>query len=56
MDTYSTLCCNNMDSLIHLFHNLTVHIIKSRVSGQCLYTIVVDSGSVVMFAVAVVIR
>ena len=27
------------DSLIHLFHNSTVHVINSRVPGQCLYTI-----------------
>ena len=37
MDTCSILCCNN--SLIHLFHNSTVRVTNSRVSGQCLYTI-----------------
>jgi len=28
-----------MTSLIHLFHNSTVCVMNSRVSGQCLYTI-----------------
>ena len=32
------LCCNNM-TLIHLFHNATVRVMNSQVSGQCLYTI-----------------
>ena len=35
--------CNSVvhehDSLIHLFHSSTVPVMKSRVSGQCLYTI-----------------
>ena len=39
MDTCTILCCNNMTSLIHLFHNSTVCVMNSRVSGKCVYTI-----------------
>jgi len=37
----SILYCNN--SLIHLFHNSSVCVINSRVSGQCFYTIAVGT-------------
>ena len=34
------LCCYNMTSLsTHLFHDSTVRVINSRVSGQCEYTL-----------------
>jgi len=37
MDKRSILFSDN--SRIHPFHNLTVRVMNSRVSGQCLYTI-----------------
>ena len=37
-DIYSVVITQCNDNLIHLFHNSTVCVINSRVSGQCLYT------------------
>ena len=41
---HEILCCNTT-SLIHPFHNSTVRVTNSRVSGQCLYIILFTEAS-----------
>jgi len=36
---YQLVLYENFDQILNLFHNSTVCVMNSRVSGQCLYTI-----------------